>query len=440
VNAVRTHIEHFIGSNPLLASTSCTDPVNNLKNQSKISQYKTPGIILNPTEINRQQTQIRSRSPSPFWIKGETSTYSEVVKTGFISKNNSRNSSPEIKHIEDRMSRKSNLNLLQNPLKISRSKSSKDKWQHNDLEKNTTFSPKSDLLTITSSVGSSVSAKESKDNLDITLADSKRTKRRSRSRRNKNTNKNIDNEYVSNKDVIKIVNNKRIVVDQNMDKALTAKPEIVVSYVKNNQSSFEDFKFQTISNSIVETCAQTDELIDANSNSKLLATDSINVAVPSDTVKNLSKSRSSLASSEYSNSCYDLNEQLKGIFGSVDKKHYRHCVFDRPRSKSDTRDLNKLTQIFTSPNNIDQYTCRFERSAESVKNNSNRDSTSSRRSFDNILSHFEHRKMEQLNGTDQEHNKTVRLNYVNFCFTCAVLQIFTKPNNICVINFIKFTV
>lgn len=431
MNAVRTHIEHFIGSNPLLASTSCTDPVNNLKNQSKKSQYKTPNIVLSLTESNRQQIHIRSRSPSPFWIKGETSTYSEVVKTGLISTNNSRYSSPEIKHVEERMSRKSNFNLLQTPLKRSRSKSPKDKWQHNDSKKNS-FSPTSDISTITSFIGSSVSDKELKDNLDITLADSKQTKRRSRSRRNKNSKKNVDNKSVSNKDVLNIDNTKSIIADQNIDKTLTAKPEIIVSYVKNNQCSLENIGLQAISNaiSIEETCAKTNELADAYSNLELLATDAIDNEVLSDTVRNLSKSRSSFASSEYSNSCFDLNEQLKGIFGSVDKKHYKHCIFDRPRSKSDTRDLNKLTQIFTNPNTIDQYKCRFERSAESVKNNSNRDSTSSRRSFDNILSPFGQSKMEQLTGTDQEHNKTVRLNVGNFHFTCAVLQIFTKPNNI----------
>lgn len=424
MNAVRTHIEHFIGSNPLLASTSCTDPVNNLKNQSKKNQCKTPRIILNLTECNRQQTEIRSRSPSPFWIKGKTSTYSEVVKTGCISKNNSRNSSPEIKHVEDRISRKSNFNLLQTPLKRSRSKSPKDKWQHNDFEKNPTFSPIFDLSEITSSGGSSVSAKEFKDNLDITLPDSKQTKRRSRSRRNRNTKTNVDDESVAYKDSIK--------VGQNKDETFITQPEIIVSDVKNKQNSFENLELQVTSNSIaiVETCTQTDKLVDGLytiSNPKLLATDSTDTAVPLNTIRNFSKSRLSLASSEYSNSCFDLNEQLKGIFGSVDKKHYRNCVFDRPRSKSDTRDLNKLKQIFTSPNTNDQYTCSFERSAESVKNNSNRDSTSSRRSFDNILSPFGNTQMELLTGTDKEHNETVRLNVGIFRFTCAVLQCLTKP-------------
>lgn len=419
MNAVRTHIEHFIGSNPLLASTSCTDPVNNLKNQSIKTQSKPPQIILNLTKSNQQQTHIRSRSASPFWIKGETSTYSEVVKTGCISKNNSRNPSPDIKQVEDRMSRKSNFNLLQMPLKRSRSKSPKDKWIPK-MEKNL-FSPTSDSSAITSPEGSSGSAKEFKDNLNVLVSDSKQTKRRSRSRKNRNTKKNVDNESVPYKDLIKINRENSTTIDQNIDNTMIVKPEIeiIVSDVKNKENNFENLELQATV-AIGETCTQTNELVDdlyTFSHSKPLAVDSANTIVPLNTIRHFSTSRLSLANSEYSNSCFDLNEQLKGIFGSVDKKHYRHCVFDRPRSKSDTRDLNKLKQIFTNRNTNDQYTCRFERSAESVKNNSNRHSTSSRRSFDNILSPFGSTQMEQLTGTDKEHNETVRLYVGIFCFT-----------------------
>lgn len=415
VNAVRTHIEQFIGSNPLLASTSCTDPVNNLKSPPKQSNVKTPRITLNLTETDQQPIRIRSRSASPFWIKGQTSTYSEVVKTGCISINNSRSPSPESKKTEGRISRKSGFNLLQTPSMRDRSKSPKDKWQRDDLKK-PLMAPLSFDSKISLSKEPSLSSEEYKHNLELTIPNSKHIKRRSRSRRNRSAKKNLENEsYINRADNIKYDKSKNIITDQNMDKSLSIKPEIIVSDdVKSPQNESDNITFENEQSqiAIIETYTETDESVvnkaHDSSNKRLL---SANTAVPLNTISSFSKSRLSLTNipnAEYTDSCFDLNERLKGIFGSVDEKHYRHRVFDRPRSKSDTRDLNKLTQIFTDPNTNNKYTCRFERSAESVKNNSNRDySNSGRRSFDNVLSPFGN-QTERLVGMENEHDKSVR--------------------------------
>lgn len=409
VNAVRTHIDHFIGSNPLLASTSCTDPVKNLNNPSKQIYVKSPRIVLNLTEPN-QQTIIRSRSPSPFWVKGQTSSYSEVVKSGCVSRNNSK--SPELKPIEGHISRKSRFNLLKTPLVRARSKSPKDKWQQNDLKINKTISVPLES-TFSPGNGSTVLSKELEGNLNITAPNSQHVKRRSRSRRNRKTKNNFQNESVTDKELFKTVTSENIIIDQNINKSLSIKPEIIVSDVKNQQDSCKSVQNMPMPFSTVKTCTQTDVLVDDSSydisNQKLLTS---NITTQINTLDNFSKSQLSLANvsdSEYLNCCFDLNEQLKGIFGSDDQKHYSHRTFDRPRSKSDTRDLNKLTQIFTSPNTNDKYTCRFERSAESVKNNSNRDYISGRRSFDNILSPFGNVQMGRSYGTNNENEKSVRL-------------------------------
>lgn len=411
MNAVRTHIEQFIGSNPLLASTSCIDPVNNLKCPPKQSNVKTPRIILNLTETDQQPIRIRSRSASPFWIKGQTSTYSEVVKTGCISINNSRDSSPESKKTKGRISRKSDFNLLQTPSMRDRSKSPKDKWRSNDFKK-TSMVP----LAFDSKMSKEplLSSKEYKHNLELTIPNSNQIKRRSRSRRNRSAKKNLENEsYIDKADNIENNTSRNIIINQNTNKSISIKPEIIVSDdIKSPQNESDNITFGNEQSQIAIVETQTDESVvhDAHdtSNQKLL---SANTTVPLNTISSVSKSRLSLTSvpnAEYTDSCFDLNERLKGIFGSVDEKHYRHRVFDRPRSKSDTRDLNKLTQIFTGPNTNDKYTCRFERSAESVKNNSNRDySNSGRRSFDNILSPFGNQK-DRLVGMENEHDKSVR--------------------------------
>lgn len=411
MNAVRTHIDHFIGSNPLLASTSCTDPVKNLNNPLKQTYVKSPRIVLNLTEPN-QQTIIRSRSPSPFWVKGQTTSYSEVVKSGYVSSDNSKSISPELKPIEGHKSRKSRCNLLKTPLVRARSKSPKDKWQQNDLKINKTISVS---LESTFSHGSTVPSKELEDNLNIIAPNLQHVKRRSRSRRNRKTKNNFQNESVIDKEIFKTVTSENIIIEQNTNKSLSIKPEIIVSDVKNQQDSCKSVEFQNTPKpfSTVKACTQTDVLVDdlshAISNQKLLTSE---IITPLNTLDAFSKSRLSLANvsdSEYSNCCFDLNEQLKGIFGLDNRQHYNHRTFDRPRSKSDTRDLNKLTQIFTSPNTNDKYTCRFERSAESVKNNSNRDFTSGRRSFDNILSPFGNVQMGRSDGTNNENEKSVRL-------------------------------
>lgn len=404
------HIDHFIGSNPLLASTSCTDPINNLKNLPNQNYVKNPRIALNLTESN-QQTIIRSRSPSPFWVKGQTSTYSEVVKSGSVSKNSIRSISPEYKPTEERISRKSHFNSLKTPLERTRCKSPKDKWQQNDLKKNKTFSVPL-KPTFSPPKGSTVPSIEFKDNLNIIIPNSQHVKRRSRSRRNRNIKNNFKNESITDKDVFKTVTviSEDTVIDQNINTNLTIKPEIIVSDAKN-QDSCENVEFKNlpIPREIVETCTQTDVPVDDSyiiSNQKHLTS---SITIPLNTLGTYSKSQLSLTNlsdSEYSNYCYDLNEQLNGIFGSYDRKH-RTC--DRQRSKSDTRDLNKLTQIFTSPNTNYNYTCRFERSAESVKNNSNRDFTSGRRSFDKILSPFGNVHMGRSNGINNENEKSVRL-------------------------------
>lgn len=434
MNAVRTHIKHFIGSNPLLESTSCTDPVKNLKNSSKqISSNitKTPQIVLNLTETDRHQTRIKSRSPSPFWIKGETSTYSEVVKTGYVlSRNNSRSPSPELKRIDVeggvRMSRKSSFNnLLQTPsLTRARSKSPKDRWQPKDLKKNTTLrvSP----LQTTSSSAFTENEQLKEDNLNyITLAlpSSKPVKRRSRSRRNRNvTEKDSGNKQDTDSESSANVTKTFIPLSQSRDTmslSSTEKPEIVVSNIKTRRNSEDNLQSRNLVTQISDTCnpvfcgGDWDLLTEADT------VEAVPLNAASDTV-DFSKSRLSLdgvlGSTRYSDSCFDLNERLKGIFGSVDQKHYRHHrVIDRPRSKSDTRDLNELTQIFTNPNIDDKnkYTCRFERSAGSVKTHLNRDSSSGRRSFDNIiiLSPLGNTQMErQSDGTiDIEHDESVRL-------------------------------
>lgn len=408
MNAVRTHIEHFIDSNPLLASTSCTDPVNNLKHPSKQTISKTPRITLNLTENYQQQSRIRSRSPSPFWVKGETSTYSEVVKTGCISRNNSRSISPHSKPIEEHISRKLSFSLLQTPLR-ARSKSPKDQKKPNDFEKKIQF----DTL-VSPSKASTSSFKSYKNNLDISVSNSKKSKRQSRSKRNRNAKNNVENKSITNNDLTKTITPENIKLYQTIDPSISIKPEIVVSNEKNQDNCNIKLKLQNTQRpvTIVETCTQNNELENVPyviSKQELLTVDTTAQIC---TVQNVLKSQLSLTSAsgtEYSNSCYDLNEQLKGIFGSVDQKHYRHHVFDRPRSKSDTRDLNKLTQIFTSPSTNNEYMCRFERSAESVKNNFNRNSISGRRSFDNILSPFGITQTQRLDGTDNENNTTVRL-------------------------------
>lgn len=410
MNAVQTHIEHFIGTNPLLASTSCTDPVNNLKNLSKPTHSKTPRIVLNLTaETDQpQRTQIRSRSPSPYWIKGETSAYSEVVKTGHVSRNNSRSVSPESKHVKGqqhtRISRKSNFNLLGTPSRRTRSKSPKDKWRPDECENVMVSAPLDPVLSTPTEEESAILGN---NNLGV----SRETKRRSRSRRNRSAKNNFENEPVT-------VVTRTSDTDHTVNKSSSSKPEIIVSDVKNQEEEDHGGNVGSENNhpspvvAIVETFTQTDNR-PTTDDRRLLAA---NTVPPLNPNGSFSKSRLSLTNVSNTDSCFDLNERLMDIFGSVDKKHYRHHrVFDRPRSKSDTRDLNELTQIFTSPKPDDKYTCRFERSAESVKNNSdNRDSTSGRRSFDNILTPFggNTRNAARLDGTGDEHDESVRRSFV----------------------------
>lgn len=437
MNAVRTHIEHFIDSNPLLESTSCTDPVNNLKNPLKpISRniIKTPQIVLNLTETERHQTRIRSRSPSPFWIKGETSTYSEVLKTGCVlSRNNSRSVTPESKSVNveggTRMSRKSSFdNLLRTPPSTrARSKSPKDRWQPNDFKKNTTLrgSPLQKSSTSAASVEDGQSKVDDSDRVTLAPPTPRHVKRRSRSRRNRNaTKKDNGNKPVGGSESEMnteeaTVSPERCAVNTTISSS-TEKPEIIVSDVKTRWNSGDNLQPRNLA----EQISGTYDPVTRDGEWKLLTVDdSSEAAIPlnaASVIGDFSKSRLSLDgmlnSARCSDSCFDLNERLKGIFGSVDQKHYRHHrVVDRPRSKSDTRDLNELTQIFTSPNTDDnnKYTCRFERSAGSVKNYTNRDSTSSRRSFDNniILSPFGNTQMQRRSDgtTDNEHDESVRL-------------------------------
>lgn len=415
---MRTHIEHFIGSNPLLASTSCTDPVNNLKCSSNQTNKKSPKIIvLNLTE-NKEQIKIRSRSPSPFWIKSHTSTYSEVVKTGCVSRNNSRSTSPEFRQTEG--GHNSRNSTLQTPKTKTRSKSAKDKWEQIDYEKNS-------ALASSPTLHQKTPKKELIETLDVFDTKSKKqTKRRSRSRRSRSSKGNSKSESVS-ADTLSTKTPENISKDQNV-KESSFKPENNMSDEKIHQNNSENVIIQSAQSSIkiVETCAQTDDQPIDNSNivfdQKLLNT---SATIPLNTVDNFSKSRLSLSNvfdNKYSDSCFDLNEQLKGIFGSVDKKHYRHRVFNRPRSKSDTRDLNQLTQIFTNSNPNDQNTCRFERSAESVKNNSYRDSD--RRSFHNIISPFGNTSTELSVRTDVEHGESVRLRIFDFLELCVVFRLY----------------
>lgn len=427
MNAVRTHIEHFIGSNPLLASTSCTDPVNNLKNppiQISRNIIKTPQIVLNLTENDGKQTRIRSRSPSPFWIKGETCTYSEVVKTGCVSsRNNSRSATPEPK-LDDvkggtRRSRKSGFNnLLQTPPSTrARSKSPKDRWQPKYLEKITT-------LHVLPPQEPSSSARDGRSKEDDSPPSPVHIKRRSRSRRNrKATDKDSGIKPVSGSgfptNAEKTVSPDSHAADTYTSSPSTGKPEIVVSDVKTRRNSEENLQSHSL--------ASLSPPATRGGNRNSLTVGDTMPVVPSNAVSavgenTMSKFRLSLddvfGGTGCSDSCFDLNERLKGIFGSVDQKHYRNNrAVDRPRSKSDTRDLNELTQIFTSPNTDDNnksYTCRFERSAGSVKNHSNRDSTSGRRSFDTIItisSPFGNTQIQRRSGgtTDNEHHESVRL-------------------------------
>ncbi|XP_025202744.1 probable E3 ubiquitin-protein ligase bre1 [Melanaphis sacchari] len=422
MNAVRTHIKHFIGSNPLLESTSCTDPVKNLKNPSKqISRniIKTPQIVLNLTETDRHQTQIRSRSSSPFWIKGETSTYSEVVKTGCVlSRKNSRSPTPELKQIDivggARMSRKSSFNnLLKTPLLMrDRSKSPKDRWQSKDIEKNTILRVSPQQKSSSSAITENEQTKEDDSNYDNLAPPSARSvKRRSRSRKNRNiSEKDSGNKSDANGE--SPVNIKETVTPlshaiDTSSSSSTKKPEIVVSDVKIRRNSKDNLQSENLATQISATCNP----VIRGGNWELLT-----VANAAEDIGDFSKSRRSLdgvlGNTRCSDSCFDLNERLKGIFGSVNQKHYRHHrVIDRPRSKSDTRDLNELTQIFTNPNTDEKnkYTCRFERSAGSVKTHLNRDSSSGRRSIDNtILSPFGNTQMQRLSDgtTDMEHDES----------------------------------
>lgn len=363
MNAVRTHIEHFIGSNPSLASTSCTDPVTNLNSPSKRARVDTPPkIVLNLSRVDhstdgRDKTAVRSRSCSPFWVQGQTSTYSEVVKTGRVatSRPNSRSASPEDTGRESR--RLSGVGpLLAVPrMTRTRSKSPKDKntWRRHD--KNVT-STEDDSMT---SVAVTNAAPD--------------TKRRSRSRKNRSRKKDVGHQTTV-----------------TVATAVTLTPEIVVSDARIRSND-------VVCNRMDGPPKRTDRDDDhdgtsASASRELLHTDddTVVVAVPRlrDTAADLTTYRWP-PGGDYSDRCLDLNERLMGIFGSVDKQHYKHSrVFDRPRSKSDTRDLNTLAQIFTgssAPNDDSATTCRFERSSpESVKYNSNRDITTSgsRRSFD----------------------------------------------------------
>lgn len=369
MNAVRTHIEHFIGSNPLLASTSCTDPVNNLlKSPSKRRTVDIPRIVVvNLTRADHadggrdNKTVVRSRSCSPFWVAGQTSTYSEVVKTGcstVLPRDNSCCGSAGRcqQRPAERESRRSGFGLLAPPSSRTRSPSPK--------EKN----------------AAAVRRRDEKPSPTVEAA-AKPIKRRSRSRRNRSRKKNGNHEVTVQKP-----------------------PEIiVVSDVKNRILADDEPRRREVNDGSDEP-PPPPQRTDRD--------DDVRAMVGSDSP---SCTWSRLPSADYSDTCFvDLNERLMGIFGSVDKKHYnnRHNrVFDRPRSKSDTRDLNTLARIFTTTtttnttgittcntasatdNCSDDYnyycyrddTCRFERSgAESVKYNySDRDITSgSRRSLD----------------------------------------------------------
>jgi len=380
--------------------------------------------------------RIRSQSPSPFWIKGETSTYSEVLKTGCVlSRNNSRSATPESKNVDveggTRMSRKSSFDyLLRAPsLTRSRSKSPKDRWQPKDLKKTTTLHVSSLQESQMSASAPAKDRQSKEDDSDRSILASptpRHVKRRSRSRRNRNvTGENSGIKPSSNKSDAEpppntedtAVSPERRAVDTTSS-SLTEKPEIVVSDVKTRRNSEDNLQ----SRNLAEQNSGTYDPVTLGGDWKLLTIDDTTEVVPlnaSSVIGDISKSRlsldSMLSSNRCLNSCFDLNERLKGIFGSVDQKHYRHHrVVDRPRSKSDTRDLNELTQIFTSPNTDynNKYTCRFERSAGSVKNHTNRDSTFGRHSFDNIiLSPFGNTQMQQQSDgvTDNEHNKSVRL-------------------------------
>lgn len=421
VNAVRTHIEHFIGSNPLLASTSCTDPVNNLKHPPKKIRVKTPPLIVlnltNDQDNQQQKPVIRSRSHSPFWVKDKTSSYSEVVKTGHVTKNNSRSSSPESIQGKERVSRKSNFEFLQKPSAKCRSKSPKDKWQQN-YPKKCTLSFDSTTSSIMESSVKTDENLQTNSNLTIEL-DSKHVKRRSRSRKNRKAKNNFESESLvtTGKDVHKTEESTHS-VDQSMDKTMSISPAIIVSDVKHQlpvKCDNVDFHYQKTPITVQETHTQTDALTDLPPDDSVQSSVASDATVPLNTITDSSLnpklSLTSVSSIDYPDSCFDLNERLMGIFGSVDKKHHRQRVFDRPRSKSDTRNLNELSQIFThNLNTDDKYTCRFERSAGSVKNNHpSRDSTSGRRSFDNILSPFGNLQMGMTAyRDDNNYTKSVR--------------------------------
>jgi len=290
VNAVRTHIEHFIGSNPLLASTSCTDPVNNLKSPSKRARVETPRIVVNVTESidGGDKMTVRSRSCSPFWAEGQTSTYSEEVKTGRASRDDDSGSVSPAEETGHEGAPSSGFGLLAAPRttrRARRSRSPKDKNARRPPDEKTSRDDELDTCAAASG------AKPAK-------------KRRPRSRRN----------------------------NRRSRKKETDVPEIVVS--------------------------------------------SSSAAVPS-------SGCGQSPGGEYSDRCRDLDERLTGIFGSADKQRYgRHDrAFDRPRSKSDTRDLNTFAHIvFTAGqfadvgNHATPHTCRrFELSgaAEPAEYDSN---------------------------------------------------------------------
>lgn len=59
---------------------------------SRLSAHLIQQNLLLSTE---QDSPERNRSPSPLWIPGETSTFAEVVRSGSVSRNASRSTSPE---------------------------------------------------------------------------------------------------------------------------------------------------------------------------------------------------------------------------------------------------------------------------------------------------------------------------------------------------------
>jgi len=310
----------------------------------------------------------------------------------------------------------------------ARSKSPKDKWQKFDFNKDKKLAMPLNLTTSHSKGESpTLLIKGSRDDSEPTKPNSKHIKRRSRSRQNRSTKNCFENEAatVADECIEPVKSPVNDVADQKLDTGLSVKPEIIVSDVNNKSQSSEKCILESSPSPILEYCTQIGKPSNDDSREitdrKLLTIDT--TVMPLNNIANdFYKSRLSLSSisdTDHPGSCYDLNEQLKGIFGSVDKKHYRQRVFDRPRSKSDTRDLNELTQIFThSPSTNDKYTCRFERSAGSVKNNySDREFTPGRRSFDNILTPFGNTHTERSDfEIDKQHNESVRLSVDIFVF------------------------